>query len=353
MIDQCQVHPTYAFSYGVKDLHTGDVKSQWESRDEGIVKGHYSVLEPDGSIRSVHYSADSKNGFQVKIKTHGANSHPIYDEHGHIVDENDITSQSKINHYSKDQEHILLSSDLHPHKKPVIDLNQNEQQVPSLFEINPKVEKWGVEHDGWHKNLPQMHHSPPPHHPLRYEFDDHREHFDDRRQHFDERREHFNYGEEYNPSFESRASIRAVKPPHLHREHDRERDIETFMTDESRTKEYANEELAEEVYPRFVKPHAHKKEVEGTIYGQAKPNHFKISPGYWPKWYGRSLRPTRNEFATIQMRPGKLSPGKTVAVFTDDEAERRTASARMAQSLLARTKNAAFPVYAHRNVNYS
>lgn len=32
------------------------VKSQWEHRDEGIVKGHYSVLEPDGSIRSVHYT---------------------------------------------------------------------------------------------------------------------------------------------------------------------------------------------------------------------------------------------------------------------------------------------------------
>lgn len=64
-------HPGYAFSYGVKDLHTGDVKSQWESRDEGIVKGHYSVLEPDGSIRSVHYTADGKNGFNAVVKTHG------------------------------------------------------------------------------------------------------------------------------------------------------------------------------------------------------------------------------------------------------------------------------------------
>ncbi|EDW99979.2 uncharacterized protein Dyak_GE23206 [Drosophila yakuba] len=45
-------HPGYAFSYGVKDLHTGDVKSQWESRDGDGVKGHYSILEPDGSIRT-------------------------------------------------------------------------------------------------------------------------------------------------------------------------------------------------------------------------------------------------------------------------------------------------------------
>lgn len=64
------MHPSYAFSYGVKDLHTGDVKSQWESRDvnEGVVKGHYSVLEPDGSIRSVHYRADGKNGFTAIVK---------------------------------------------------------------------------------------------------------------------------------------------------------------------------------------------------------------------------------------------------------------------------------------------
>lgn len=37
-----QAHPSYSFSYGVKDSHSGDVKSQWETRDNGIIKGHYS-----------------------------------------------------------------------------------------------------------------------------------------------------------------------------------------------------------------------------------------------------------------------------------------------------------------------
>lgn len=141
-------------------------------------------------------------------------------------------------------------------------------------------------------------------------------------------------------------------------ERDHERDVESFMTEESRVKEYADEELEDEVYPHYLKPHSKKKETDGVIYGQAKPlqasSHFKLgSPGYWPKWFGRSLRPGgRNEFPTVQLRPGKLSGGKTVAIFTD-EAERRIASARMAQNLIARTKNSAFPVYAHRNVNYS
>lgn len=37
-----QAHPSYSFSYGVKDKHSGDVKSQWETRDNGVIKGHYS-----------------------------------------------------------------------------------------------------------------------------------------------------------------------------------------------------------------------------------------------------------------------------------------------------------------------
>ncbi|KAF5297743.1 hypothetical protein FQR65_LT09917 [Abscondita terminalis] len=50
--------PKYSFNYGVTDLHTGDVKSQHESRVGGVVKGQYSLVEPDGSIRTVDYNAD-------------------------------------------------------------------------------------------------------------------------------------------------------------------------------------------------------------------------------------------------------------------------------------------------------
>ncbi|EDW76779.1 uncharacterized protein Dwil_GK20220 [Drosophila willistoni] len=131
-------HPEYAFSYGVKDLHTGDVKSQWESRDGDGVKGHYSILEPDGSIRTVHYTADAKRGFNAIVKTVGANSHPITETpDGAANDLNDDTSQSKINHYSKDQEHIVLSSDIKPLKKPIEDLTHSHPKIPSLIEFKP------------------------------------------------------------------------------------------------------------------------------------------------------------------------------------------------------------------------
>lgn len=130
-------HPEYAFSYGVKDLHTGDVKSQWESREGDGVKGHYSVLEPDGSIRTVTYTADAKSGFNAVVKTVGANSHPITETPHGSESKSDDTSQSKINHYSKDQEHIVLSSDIKAVKKPIEDLTHSHPKIPSLIEFKP------------------------------------------------------------------------------------------------------------------------------------------------------------------------------------------------------------------------
>ncbi|XP_055909277.1 larval cuticle protein A1A [Eupeodes corollae] len=68
--------PKYAFKYGVNDYHTGDVKSQHETRDGDTVKGQYSLVEPDGSIRTVDYTADKHNGFNAVVhKTAPVHSH--------------------------------------------------------------------------------------------------------------------------------------------------------------------------------------------------------------------------------------------------------------------------------------
>jgi hypothetical protein len=61
----------------VKDHHTGDLKSQWEQRDGDKVKGSYSVLEPDGSIRTVDYTADDLHGFNAVVKKTGPSRHPV------------------------------------------------------------------------------------------------------------------------------------------------------------------------------------------------------------------------------------------------------------------------------------
>lgn len=74
-VEEYDPHPQYAYEYNVHDAHTGDVKSQHESREGDVVHGSYSLVEPDGSTRTVEYTADPHNGFNAVVhKAPGA--HP-------------------------------------------------------------------------------------------------------------------------------------------------------------------------------------------------------------------------------------------------------------------------------------
>ncbi|XP_061710154.1 cuticle protein 19-like [Cydia pomonella] len=73
-------HPKYEFKYEVEDKHTGDHKTQHEHRDGDAVKGFYSLHEPDGSVRDVHYESDKKTGFHATVKH---STHHIVPEHHH------------------------------------------------------------------------------------------------------------------------------------------------------------------------------------------------------------------------------------------------------------------------------
>ncbi|XP_023954662.1 cuticle protein 7-like [Bicyclus anynana] len=70
-------HPKYGYSYSVEDPHTGDHKSQHETRDGDVVKGEYSLLQPDGSFRKVTYTADHHNGFNAVVH----NTPPVIHHH--------------------------------------------------------------------------------------------------------------------------------------------------------------------------------------------------------------------------------------------------------------------------------
>jgi len=58
----------FIFSLQVSDAVTGDQKSQTESRDGDVVKGQYSLVEPDGAVRTVTYTADDVNGFNAVVE---------------------------------------------------------------------------------------------------------------------------------------------------------------------------------------------------------------------------------------------------------------------------------------------
>ncbi|XP_047986106.1 cuticle protein 8-like [Leguminivora glycinivorella] len=74
-------HPKYEFEYKVEDPHTGDKKAQHEARDGDVVKGYYSLHEPDGTVRIVHYTADHKTGFNAQVQRVGHAKHVVPAHH--------------------------------------------------------------------------------------------------------------------------------------------------------------------------------------------------------------------------------------------------------------------------------
>ncbi|XP_061707654.1 larval/pupal rigid cuticle protein 66-like [Cydia pomonella] len=67
-----------SFSYGVSDPHTGDVKSQHETRVGDSVVGQYSLLDSDGTKRTVDYAADAHSGFNAVVrKDHLLHAAPV------------------------------------------------------------------------------------------------------------------------------------------------------------------------------------------------------------------------------------------------------------------------------------
>ena len=66
--EEYDANPQYSFSYGISDALTGDSKSQQESRSGDVVQGSYSVVDPDGTKRTVDYTADPHNGFNAVVR---------------------------------------------------------------------------------------------------------------------------------------------------------------------------------------------------------------------------------------------------------------------------------------------
>ena len=60
----------------MKDEHTHDIKEQYEKRDGDKVEGYYTLVEPDGTVRTVKYSSDKHTGFIAHVEKSGHATHP-------------------------------------------------------------------------------------------------------------------------------------------------------------------------------------------------------------------------------------------------------------------------------------
>ncbi|KAH8378036.1 hypothetical protein KR093_008579, partial [Drosophila rubida] len=58
---------SYSFNYAVNDESTGDIKDHSETRDGYVVRGSYSLIDPDGYKRTVTYTADDVHGFNAVV----------------------------------------------------------------------------------------------------------------------------------------------------------------------------------------------------------------------------------------------------------------------------------------------
>lgn len=60
--------PNYHFGFDVKD----DLYTNYQNRDEqkegDKISGSYSVVDSDGFIRTVKYTADPKEGFKAEVR---------------------------------------------------------------------------------------------------------------------------------------------------------------------------------------------------------------------------------------------------------------------------------------------
>ncbi|XP_065340240.1 cuticle protein 7-like [Cloeon dipterum] len=66
-VEQYVSEPHYAYEYAVHDEHTKDIHSHKESRKGDRTEGEYSLVEPDGTIRTVKYHVDGKSGFIAEV----------------------------------------------------------------------------------------------------------------------------------------------------------------------------------------------------------------------------------------------------------------------------------------------
>ncbi|XP_024082942.1 pupal cuticle protein Edg-84A-like isoform X2 [Cimex lectularius] len=111
-VEHCESEPSpYAYKYAVEDHHTGDFKTHHEVMEGGVVKGYYTLQEPDGTLREVHYTADKVNGFKAVVKKSGTPT----------------AKPEKPSYQSYEANEARGSYNVRPHKFPHYTFGDNEQ----------------------------------------------------------------------------------------------------------------------------------------------------------------------------------------------------------------------------------
>ncbi|XP_013135516.1 PREDICTED: uncharacterized protein LOC106100988 isoform X2 [Papilio polytes] len=138
----------YAFSYGVADEQTGDIKNVWDSKDGDIVKGQYSVLDADGSVRTVEYTASPDASVNAAANNDGIKSQ----KEKHVMEDKsyrdfngpyDLSEDPNYEfHYTKHRKNKVRPYDLFkdfPMKRPS---HTHSQADSGEFRYNPTLKHY-------------------------------------------------------------------------------------------------------------------------------------------------------------------------------------------------------------------
>ncbi|XP_068630712.1 uncharacterized protein [Battus philenor] len=106
----------YSFGYGVSDAQTGDIKTVWESKEGDNVKGHYSLMEPDGSVRTVEYSAGPGKGFIAAVNNDALKSQTVT-ENPQTIQDKSYRDYKKPYEVTEDESFEFYSSSDKKNKK--------------------------------------------------------------------------------------------------------------------------------------------------------------------------------------------------------------------------------------------
>lgn len=142
--------------------------------------GHYSVLEPDGSVRSVDYTADSKRGFNAVVKNEGPNVHPVPEEHAKsIINQKHVSlatapkkihsmglddNKAKIMFSNSNLKNLRFNDVVKPVKEPDFNLGSDLKLIPNFGKyvepiIETKAPTFGS-YLGDYKKLPKFEEEP-------------------------------------------------------------------------------------------------------------------------------------------------------------------------------------------------
>ncbi|XP_014365698.2 uncharacterized protein LOC106716654 [Papilio machaon] len=140
----------YQFSYGVADEQTGDVKRVWDSKDGDTVKGHYSVLDAEGSVRTVEYTASPGVGFVAAVNNDRVKSQP--DKEQKVMEDKsyrdynrpyDLSEDPNYEfHYTKHRKNKIRPYDLfkdYPMKRPS---HAHSEADSGEFQYNPSLKNY-------------------------------------------------------------------------------------------------------------------------------------------------------------------------------------------------------------------